>query len=202
MYYFAPIFLTNDIIVKNSFSSIIIKLNLGELFSLQVVQGFVQYLTVARVKENTISKLKCSKNKNNIDYLDTVHQILHLFPYFPTSFINECTEDCKKQKSLAPLVLALYVFYANSNFYYNYTILINKYNKNFTLLEFEKTLEDINKNFETIKINLVELNLINYRFIRNKEKEKAVNKKVFRVLQYNTFIFKTSNEYNCILAGV
>lgn len=35
-----------------------------------------------------------------------------------------------------------------------------------------------------------------------KEKEKTVNKTVFRVLEYNSFIFKTSNEYNCILAGV
>lgn len=32
-------------------------------------------------------------------------------------------------------------------------------------------------------------------------KEKAVEKTVFRVLQYNSFIFKTINEYNFILAN-
>jgi hypothetical protein len=42
MYYFAPIFLTNDVILKNNFSFIIMKLNLVELFPLPVVSGFIQ----------------------------------------------------------------------------------------------------------------------------------------------------------------
>lgn len=52
----------------------------------------------------------------------------------------------------------------------------------------------------------IQLNSQNLEIFMNVEKtiaikEKAVEKTVFRVLQYNSFIFKTINEYNFILAN-
>ena len=52
MYYLGPIFLTKDVILKNSISSIIMDLKLAELYQLEVVVGFVKYLTVVKKKKN------------------------------------------------------------------------------------------------------------------------------------------------------
>jgi hypothetical protein len=119
MYSFASVFVSNDVFAKDSFSFIIIALNLVDFFPLQVVQGFVRYLTPSKVKEISISKT-ISSHKKNIDYLDymdyedTIHKFLRFFPFFSTSFIQKCTTDCLMLGNLAPLSLALNFVYTNS----------------------------------------------------------------------------------------
>jgi hypothetical protein len=116
MYYFAPLFLIDDVRCQNSFSFILMELNLANLFPLQVVFGLVQYLTLSKVKEKPIIKLEKKaiiKGEyfygSNIDYLDTVDQFLHLFSFFPTAFIEECKQDCMRLGNLVPISLALQV---------------------------------------------------------------------------------------------
>lgn len=165
MYNFAPLFLAKDARCPNSFLFIIRELNLVNLFPLQVVFGFVQYLTLSKVKEKTTFKTTYPYENNNISslihYLDRIDRFLHLFSFFSTPFIQQCKKDCMSLGNLAPVSLALQVLYVKSISHQNYTILV--YDKNHTLLEFNKNLAC--KELETFKNQLIHLKLVNTGFI-------------------------------------